>query len=81
MGVQTILNQCVKHIIVELNLSENMLDMDGAKNFCEFLEFNKTLQVLKVNNCGLGSKSCELMFKALSKNKDMKLIEKCKEFK
>lgn len=56
-------------------MSDNFLDEDGGKAFALFLETNTTLETLKVNNCKLGQKSCELMIAAFDKNKKMKIID------
>lgn len=73
MGIQAMLLEAIPHKIREVNLSDNFLDFDGAKMVCEFLEKNKTLKVLKMNNCSLGTKSMELMNESVKKNKELKL--------
>ena len=56
-------------------MSDNFLDEDGGRAFASFLESNTTLETLKVNNCKLGQKSCELMIEALDKNMKIKIID------
>ena len=54
-------------------MSNNFLDVDGARAFASFLEENKTLQQIRINKCSLGQKSCELILKAIEKNTDINL--------
>ena len=54
MSTSSILYEARFFDIIELNLNDNTLGLDGAKAFVEFLEFNKTLKKLKVRGCGLG---------------------------
>lgn len=54
-----------------IDLSDNFLDVDGARAFASFLEENSTLKQLRINNCSLGQKSCELILKAIEKNKNI----------
>jgi hypothetical protein len=56
-------------------MSDNFLDEDGGRAFANFLESNTTLETLKVNNCKLGQKSCELMIASLDKNTKLKIID------
>jgi len=56
-------------------MSDNFLDADGGRAFALFLESNTSLETLKVNNCKLGQKSCELMIAALDKNTKLKIID------
>ena len=74
MSIKAILSPAIKFKnFVLLNLNENLLDHDGARAVVEFLAGNKTLKVLKVKNCGLGSKSCEMLADASDKNKKIAL--------
>ena len=64
MGTQALLIAAAGHKIRYLNLSGNVLEEDGARSFVEFFSTNKTLRVLKLNNNGLASKSCEMIYDA-----------------
>ena len=59
MGIKSILMAAVTKNIEYINLSDNFLDMDGGRAFAAFLAENKSLKVLKVNNCSLGLKATE----------------------
>ena len=48
---------------------------DGGRAFAAFLAENKSLKVLKVNNCSLGHKATEQIVEALTKNHSLNLIE------
>lgn len=56
-------------------MSNNFLDMDGGRAFAAFLAENKSLRILKVNNCSLGDKATEQMIEALTKNHALNLTE------
>lgn len=47
--------------LYEINLSNNVLDDDGAKAFHLFMEKNNTLHTLRLSNCGLGVKTPAIM--------------------
>ncbi|CAJ0823729.1 11968_t:CDS:2 [Entrophospora sp. SA101] len=51
--------------IVELNFSDNAFGPAGAEPMTDFLTNNRTLQVLKLNNNGLGVQGGKLIGKAL----------------
>jgi hypothetical protein len=52
-------------------LSFNKFEDNGAKAFAEFMEFNKSLKVLKVHGCGLGIPSMKMMVESANKNPDL----------
>jgi len=41
-----------------LDVSHNLLGDDGARAFSSFLEISETVQIIRMNNCGLKAKSC-----------------------
>jgi len=67
------LNAVADKNIVEIDLKDNFLDVDGARSIKEFLNTNKSLQILKMENCRLGNKSASILADALSKNSKIKL--------
>lgn len=75
MGIKSILMAAVTKNIEYINLSDNFLDMDGGRAFAAFLAENRSLKVLKVNNCSLGLKATEQIVEALTKNSALNLTE------
>lgn len=73
MGVSSMLRAVADNKIIEIDLKDNFLDVDGARAIKDFLETNKSLKILKMQNCRLGNKSAEIMAEALTKNNKMKL--------
>lgn len=64
-GTKAMLYQVREFNIVHLDLSENFLDSDGARAFCEFLENNNgSLKILNLNGCKLANKSIEMMMES-----------------
>ena len=61
--------------IHHIDLSDNFLDFDGGRAFAAFLAENRTLEVLRVNNCSLGLKATEQIVEALTKNHELNLRE------
>lgn len=61
MGIQSMLNAVADKKIIEIDLKDNFLDVDGARSIKEFIEVNKSLQILKMENCRLGNKSAEIL--------------------
>lgn len=59
MGIKSILMAAVDKNIQYIDMSENFLDMDGGRAFASFLAENRSLKILKVNNCSLGDKATE----------------------
>ena len=59
MGIRSILMAAVSAQIHTIDLSDNFLDFDGGRAFAAFLGENRTLEVLRVNNCSLGLKATE----------------------
>lgn len=59
------LNACSNFAIESVDLSNNFLDYDGARAFSQFLSTASHLQVLKLDNCKLGPKSCEMMLNSV----------------
>lgn len=58
MGIQSMLNAvAAKNTVVEIDLKDNLLDVDGARSIKEFVEVSKSLKILKMEHCRLGSKS------------------------
>ena len=51
MGIKSLLLSAVTCNIEKLDVSNNFLDLDGGRAFKEFLEQNKSLKTLMVNNC------------------------------
>ena len=74
-SVNNMLNACSSFRIEYLNLSDNFLDYDGARGFNQFLSTNTTIKTLKLDNCKLGLKSCQMMLTAVEKNSKLKLKE------
>ncbi|KAF9431127.1 hypothetical protein BGZ94_008902 [Podila epigama] len=54
-----------KEHLVELNLSDNAFGADGVVPLVEFLTTNRNLQILKLNNNGLGVTGGKVLAKAL----------------
>merc|ERR1711871_1596965 len=75
LGIRAVLLAVSEKAIRRVNLSDNFLDVDGARAFASFLEENKTLEVLQINNCSLGQKSCEMILKSLDKNPKINLTQ------
>ena len=73
MGISSMLRAVAEMKIIEIDLKDNFLDVDGARSIKDFIEVNKSLKILKMQNCRLGSKSAEILAEALSKNAKMKL--------
>lgn len=73
MGTQAMLLAANEKAIYSLNLADNLLEDDGARAYSAFLEANKSLKVLNVNNCSLACKSCIMMDKAITNNPSLKL--------
>ena len=73
MGIKAILFAAQDKKILSLNFSNNLLEGDGARSFSEFLQHNKTLKVIRAENCGLSDKSAFLMKEAIQKNPSIKL--------
>lgn len=71
LGIRALLLAASDKNIRVIDLSHNFLDVDGARAFASFLEENNTLQELRIVNCSLGQKSCELILKAIEKNKEI----------
>lgn len=74
MGINAILMAGFQKIRF-VNMSDNFLAEDGARAFASFLEISKCIRKLIMNNCGMEAKSCEMISEAISKNKDVKLVE------
>ena len=74
MGINTML-MAVHTKLRFVNMSHNFLAEDGARAFASFLEISKTIKSLRMNNCGMEAKSCEMMAEAVAKNPDLKLTE------
>ena len=73
MGIQAMLDVVIQQNILQIDLSNNVLDHDGLKCMKEFLAANRSLEVLKVQNCKIGDKSCAIMLEAWRENTEMKL--------
>jgi Ran GTPase-activating protein (RanGAP) involved in mRNA processing and transport len=73
LGIRSILASSIEKNVHHINLSDNFLDVDGARAFASFLEENTTLEDLQINNCSLGQKSCEMVLESLDKNKNLNL--------
>ena len=54
LGIKSLLLAASNKNIRYINLSDNFLDVDGARAFAAFLEENNTLEILKISNCSLG---------------------------
>ena len=54
-------------------MSDNAFGPDGIKAFECLLTGMPSLEVLKVNNCGLGSEGGEMIAAALTRNESLKL--------
>lgn len=54
LGIRSILLSSIDKNVQQIDLSNNFLDVDGARAFASFLEENTTLEHLKINNCSLG---------------------------
>ena len=50
-----------------LDLSENYIGNDGAKDIAAMIEENKTIKRLKLTNCHIGTKGLQAIVSALSK--------------
>lgn len=72
-SVNSMLNACQTFSIESIDLSENFLDYDGARAFKEFLSSCSHLQILKLDSCKLGPKSCEMILEAVMQNPNLKL--------
>jgi len=75
MGIKSLLLAATTCNIEKIDVSDNFLDVDGGRAFQAFLEKNKTLKTLNVNNCSLGHKAIEQIVEALDKNKYMQLVD------
>ena len=75
LSVKAVMMATLDKNIEYLDLSNNYLDQDGGSTFVKFLEKNPHLKVFKINKCGLGLKTTELIAGALNKNPNLKLIE------
>ena len=59
--------------LTRLNLSDNAFGPDGIKAFDCLLKQMSTLEVLQVNNCGIGPEGGEMIAEALRENQGLKL--------
>ena len=50
-----------------LDLSDNYIGNDGAKDIAAMIEENKTIKKLKLTNCHIGTKGLQVIVSALSK--------------
>ena len=73
MGIQAMLNVVINQQILQLDLSNNNLGHDGLKCMKEFFAGNRSLEVLKVENCRIGDKSCAILLEAWQENTEMRL--------
>lgn len=73
MGIQAMLGVVANQNILQLDLSNNLLNHDGLKCIKEFLCENRSIEVLKIENCKIGDKSCEILLEARNQNPEMKL--------
>lgn len=74
-SINSMLNACVEYKIEFIDLSNNFLDFDGARAFNQFLSKANYLEVLKLDNCKLGPKSCEMMLNSIEQNPLLRLKE------
>ena len=73
-GTKAMLYQVREFNIVNIDLSDNFQDTDGARAFNEFLENNNgSLKTLKLNGCKLANKSIEMMLESQQKNNKVQL--------
>lgn len=59
--------------IIEINISNNDLDVDGARCVSDFIKENKSLKVLNMARCRLGNKSGEILGEAINQNSKIKI--------
>ncbi|KAG0254297.1 hypothetical protein DFQ27_006932 [Actinomortierella ambigua] len=64
-----------KEHLVELDLSDNAFGADGLRPLSEFLEHNRNIQILKLNNNGLGIAGGKILASALLKAQEHNVKE------
>mmetsp|Transcript_6327 Transcript_6327/g.10745 ORF Transcript_6327/g.10745 Transcript_6327/m.10745 type:complete len:343 (-) Transcript_6327:8-1036(-) len=69
LSIKSMLSYTFEKNILSIDISDNMLYVDGARSFADFFQKNSTLQIFKASNCGLGAKSFEMLVQAQQKNK------------
>ena len=74
MGINSML-MAVHTKLRFVDMSHNFLSEDGARAFTSFLEISKTIKTLRINNCGMEAKSCEMIAESITKNPELKLTE------
>jgi Ran GTPase-activating protein (RanGAP) involved in mRNA processing and transport len=68
MSTKALLEPLVNNQIYFLNVSNNFFDEDGARAFSDFLEKNKSLEILIAKKCGMNSQSCEMLAEVAKSN-------------